>query len=103
MGIGIFGKSCLGDPSNVVAVAPNPSPTRWKMLNKTQYENSYVLTIRYLDCTNFEGVKIIVYRGQYEHIAVLDPHFKDESDSPIARFKPTQEGISLAHKLAASL
>jgi hypothetical protein len=63
-----------------------------------------VLKVRYLDCTNFEGVKVMVYRGQFTTLpTMLDPHFSESWDSPIARFKPDAEGIGLAKMLAESL
>jgi len=86
-------KSCS---TNYTAPAPNPSPSRWTMITKVQLDNAYVLKVRYHDCNNFEGVKIMVYKGQYKPRAVLDPHFEDTTCSPIARFKPTDEGWRLA-------
>lgn len=82
--------------------APNPDPSRWKLINKVEFENSYVLMVRYLDCMNFEGVKIMVYRGKYQYRDELDPHFEDSEMSPIARFKPTEYewAVDFASKLS---
>jgi hypothetical protein len=69
-----------------------------------RYKNAYVLTVKYHDCTNFEGMKIMVYRGQYTAVPkTLDPHFTKGKKSPIARFPPTVEGIAMAKALAKSL
>lgn len=87
------------------APAPNPSPTRWRLLGKKQYKHGYVLIVKYLDATNFEGVKCMVYRGKYKkpYMGYLDPHFTPQDDSPIARFRPDEEGIVMACQLARSL
>lgn len=58
--------------------------------------------MKYKNCTNFEGIKILVFKGQYVERIVMDPHFSDDEESPIARFKPTVEGINLATKLVES-
>ena len=89
------------------APAPNPDPKRWNLLAVYGYEHGYVLVVRYLDATNFEGVKVMVYRGSFiDRVELrrrpLDPHFTDSPDSPIARFKPNEEGIAMARALAES-
>lgn len=57
-----------------------------------------IVKLHYPSCTNYEGVKILVYKNvtikelvKLEHI---DPHFSDSKEfySPIARFEPTDEG-----------
>jgi len=62
-----------------------------------------VLRVRYLDCTNFEGIKVMVYRG---HCVLrggsLDPHFSNDPGSPVARFRPDEDGIAMAKALAQS-
>ena len=73
------------------------------MVFKEQFENGYVLKVHYRGCTNFEGFKIMVYRGQYEERDILDPHFCDSPEAPIARFAPTSEGLLMALQLAKSL
>jgi len=100
MGISLFG-GCF--TNEVINSAPNPSPGRWTMLRKQEFEGGYVLEVKYLDSTNFEGVKIMVYKGEYTYLEYLDPHFSNEYNSPIARFKPTPEGWTMAMKLAESL
>jgi len=76
----------------VFAPAPNPKPSRWKLLDMVQFANAYVLKVQYLDCTNFEGIKIMVYKGKFDNPTNLDPHFTNDDKSPIARFKPNQKG-----------
>ena len=102
--MGCFGKRCHTNASPA-ATPPNPSPDRWTYLDHAQYAEAYALKVRYLDCTNYEGVKVMVYRGQWRDKArtCLDPHFTHEKDSPIARFRPDEVGWRLACVLAMSL
>jgi len=82
---------------------PNPDPSRWVLLEKIQYNNAYVLLVRYLDCTNFEGVKVMVFPGQYRPRNTMDPHFSKDELSPIARFRPDKKGIEMAKSCARNL
>ena len=67
----------------------NPNPKHWVLLEGFNLPWAHVLKIKYLDCTNFEGVKILVYEGAYVHRADRDPHFFEDSDPKImARFHP---------------
>lgn len=96
MGCSPFKKTCSSNPTEPKAVAPNPSPYRWKLLEVNQLRYAYVLKVQYLDCTNFEGIKIMVYEGKYSKVDYLDPHFFDNKQSPIARFKPDKKGWNRA-------
>lgn len=100
MGISPFSKSCS---TNIDAVSPNPSPDNWELLEMYHGKNGYVLKVKYLGCTNFEGIKILVYRGTYIERIYLDPHFTDVGNSPIARFIPTSEGLQMALDLVKEL
>ncbi len=102
MGLSLFG-NCS---STGAGPAPNPDPRRWELLGVWQADKAYVLHVRYLDCTNFEGRKVMVYRGRWLGIAAghfLDPHFTEDLSSPVARFRPDAEGWELACQLARSL
>lgn len=99
MGLSPF-HSCV---TNYNAPAPNPSPSRWALIEKIEFTNSYVLKVRYIDATNFEGIKIMVFKGKYRYKAYLDPHFDCSNDSPIARFKPDSNGWDLAINFAKNL
>ena len=103
MGMRILGKNCSTNYTSLPAPAPNPNPKRWVLLDKKDYNYGYVLLVKYLDCTNFEGEKIMVYKGHFSYRRHLDPHFTDSEDSPIARFKPNREGWIMACRLAISL
>lgn len=86
-----------------VAVPPNPSPFHWKLVDKAESVKGYVLKVMYLGCTNFEGMKIMVFRGKYEPRFCLDPHFSEYDTSPVARFRPDAEGWKLALELLERL
>ena len=98
MGLSPFNKGCL---TNTQVVAPNP--LRWELLQMASFSNAYVLKVKYIGCTNFEGVKIMVYEGKYGGLISLDPHFADNDKSPIARFKPDNKGWDRALALAKSI
>ena len=103
MGCSPFSRRCSCDSGNSEAIAPNPSPERWEILEKHEYPNGYVLLIKYEDCTNFEGKKILVYRGRFEPMEIRDPHFSGKLDSPIARFRPDVRGMLDAMTYASGL
>lgn len=114
MGIGLFrncktnyypsASFCCSSPSTApVTPAPNPNPDRWHLLEKQEYPNGYVLKVQYLDCTNFEGVKVMAFEGKFQIRSHMDPHFYDGPDAPIARFRPDEDGWERACKLAKSL
>ena len=104
--MGMFKKTCYTAPTQP---APNPDPSRWELLNVWEFEHAYVLQVRYLDCTNFEGVKLMLYRGKADRVALahpwarLDPHFSTGPGSPIARFKPDHDGLALALAVAKAM
>lgn len=81
-------------------IAPAPDPRNWTLLGFYQYDHAYVMRLKYHGCTNYEGVKILVYRGQNSNPLRRDPHFADDALSPMARFEPTPEGWHLACKFA---
>jgi len=81
----------------------NPDPRRWTLIAKEEFKNGYVLRVRYPDCTNFEGQKVLVYRGRFSPRLQLDPHFYDSDDAPVARFRPDADGWRAACALAASM
>jgi hypothetical protein len=82
---------------------PNPDPQRFFIRQHAEIgRHCLVLLVQYPNCTNFEGSKILVYVGvTYDEIRKadrLDPHFTDRpgSQTPLARFRPTEEGWNLA-------
>lgn len=103
MGMSTLGRCKTNFAWDNPAPAPNPDPARWTLLDCVVYPGAYVLKVRYHDCTNFEGVKVMVYRGTYSPRRSLDPHFYEGDDAPIARFRPDKEGWNNACKLASTI
>lgn len=96
MGLSIIKYSYTGDYTTK-PLAPNPDPKNWEIMFSVQYGDYVVAQIRYPDCTNSEGKKILVYKSNFLELSnqnILDPHFGDVPGFiyPIARFKPDQEG-----------
>jgi len=76
---------------------PNPDPENWQVIKTEQNGEYLAVMIRYPDCKNFEGKKIMVYRATMEQLSrqgAIDPHFGDDKKAiyPEARFKPTDQG-----------
>lgn len=71
----------------------NPDPKKF-ILHYAQTNRFYTYAIiQYKNCTNYYGVKLLVYRGdvveELKKLKNIDPHFLD-FDSPIARFRPDE-------------
>ncbi len=85
---------------------PNPDPKKFEILEVGLNNDFTIVRVKYPDCTNYEGVKILVYKGHVikEIMAAkeIDPHFCDKHLSPIARFAPTEEGLKLALSLTCN-
>lgn len=91
--------------------APDPDPRKFSVKQKLTLDgNMIVVRINYEGCTTYGGDKILVYDDRDKFHMVLgsgyvDPHFLDDSYSPIARFEATDRGWDLAvafAKMAAS-
>ncbi len=87
---------------------PNPKPDNYKLVRSEVVKNHLVIELKYLDCTNYEGRKIMVYKCTLNELMkqkLIDPHFCDNENyfSPIARFEPTEQGWSNACVLANCL
>ena len=102
MGLGLMRSSCSASCSPQVIIRDkNPRPTNFKILEGGMNKDFTIIKVKYPDCDNYEGEKILVYKGHVlkEVMALkeLDPHFCDKGHlSPIARFEPTEEGLELA-------
>jgi hypothetical protein len=85
-----------------VLVVGNPNPINFRILKMQEVGKFQVLLVKYTDCINYEGCKILVFEGatqaQLKRLKSMDPHFCncDAHISPIARFKPTQKGWEYA-------
>ena len=101
--MGSLGMSSCSTNYGGPAPAPNPNPKRWSLVSLWEFDRAHVILAKYLDCTNFEGNKIMVYKGKYKASEMRDPHFAVSDESPIARYKPTEEGLRLALICAAAI
>lgn len=105
MGLSI-GKKCWTSPYAVVN--SNPDPQNFKILKEEAVNGYLILLVEYPNCTNFEGRKLMVYKGFNSSAALLklnkgelDPHFARSAGSPIARFRPTSESEDLIKRLVS--
>jgi len=79
-------------------VVSAPDPSSWSVLRLQTITgmsgSATVMMLRYPDCTNFEGRKVLVYRGEVALDLRIprDPHFAEDGSGPIARFQPNEEG-----------
>lgn len=120
MGLGILGgrSSCSCNKTTdrvvekivekrvVVQALPNPDPNRFKVIKYQEVGAYLIVLVNYPDCTNYEGNKIMFYKTTYKEFSRkyrIDPHFCENCFSPIARFKPDDEGWQMALLLAHAL
>ena len=81
---------------------PNPDPKRFSIKREYRKGDFLILKVNYHDCTNYEGNKILVFKGctivDLAQQGAIDPHFSDNNEflSPVARFKPDEEGWKMA-------
>ena len=93
---GLFSSSSFDNKSQSLIGMPNPE--NYKIIKSAQIIDNLVIMIRYLDCTNYEGKKILVFknctREKLEKQKIIDPHFSENKEyhSPHARFEPTPRG-----------
>jgi len=95
-------------PATVI-VPPNPNPSKYKILRENLIGEFLVVEIAYEGCTNYEGKKILVFKGvTYQQLIEqnsIDPHFSENEKfiSPIARFEPTERGWAWACAFAGDI
>ena len=88
---------------------PNSDPARYDVLDHLQIGPYLIVKLRYLDCTNYEGTKVMVYvdctMPQLLKQRRVDPHFAETKQyrSPVARFEPTKRGWNMAVTLCVEL
>jgi hypothetical protein len=92
-----------------VVVDGNPNPRKFEILRSLQAGANLVVEIRYPNCTNYEGRKVLVYKDadlvsllKQAETTGVDPHFsaRDDLITPFARLEPTEEGWQAAERLA---
>ena len=81
----------------------NPDPYNWiEVRHRECGSDNLVVWLRYPDCFNYEGNKILVYLDttwkQLKAQRIIDPHFSSNKRflSPFARFEPTEAGWDAA-------
>jgi hypothetical protein len=100
-------KAKIANPTK--AKIANPDPRNFKILRTAVRLGYLVVEVQYPDCVNYEGRKILVYKGltgfEIRTQTFLDPHFCESSKhpSPIARFEPTDRGWDMAIKFINSI
>lgn len=111
--VSLFSKWCKSASrltNNTVESLPNPKPDNYKIIKIRSMSPYLLIKIKYLDCTNYEGIKILLFKSTLTSIlkannGLIDPHFCDNSKfiSPIARFEPTKEGWINAIKFVKTI
>ena len=109
--MGLYRPISSSPPSDFNSVPKgNPNPLRFEILRVATQGSALVAEVKYPDCTNYEGRKILLFKGnmteeKLRRLSTLDPHFTDDpqTPSPIARFEPTPYGWAMARSLAALL
>lgn len=104
MGLGPFGhsSSSYDMPMATALPNPNPNPRNFELIFAQHVGNYLIVKIRYPDCRNYEGMKVMVYEGISTDDLIkqgsIDPHFSDNKNfhSPIARFVPSHGGMIMA-------
>lgn len=83
-----------------------PDPSKYEVLLAEQLGSAVLLMLRYPECNNYEGRKILLYANTTIEALMaqgeLDPHFSNSLRklSPVARFEPTDLGLKLARECA---
>lgn len=91
-------------PEAIPANLPNPNPNNYSIVRTHTIRGYLIIEVKYHDCENYEGRKIMVYKCSLEDLKkqkLIDPHFCDNTQyhSPIARFEPTDNGWTNACRL----
>ncbi len=90
---------------------PNPNPKNFTIVKSKLINNNLVLELKYTDCTNYEGHKILLFRDTdlpeilEVNNGLIDPHFSDNKKykHPFARFEPSEHGWDTAIECAEKL
>lgn len=115
MGIGVLrGSKCSCEDNTPVSstepTPPNPNPRNFSIIRSATVGDYTIVMIKYHDCTNYEGKKILVFEKRYVsaeslgEFKFIDPHFcEGQHLSPIARFEPTVRGWEMARRFALAM
>jgi hypothetical protein len=108
MGLGLFSGShkVISYSPTMIYSTVNPDPKNFTILEERFHNGYLILLVKYPDCTNYEGKKLMIYTGfnnskellEYNK-GNLDPHFSKDKGAPIIRFKPDENSMELIEKL----
>jgi hypothetical protein len=77
----------------------NPNPLLFELKQAHKIGDFVIAAINYIGCTNYEGNKILVFKGlsedEFMNLKEIDPHFT-EGSKLVARFEPTKSGMEMA-------
>ena len=101
-------RSSDSDPDPPAARAPGePDPRSFTIVSKQRSHDYVIAEVQFPDCTTYEGRKILVYRrrvfDRVQRAGVMDPHFLEHGDCPLARFAPTADGMRAAQAMVTAL
>ena len=98
-----FSSSSFDDNLSENKISLTPDPKIYRILREKRINNFLILKINYPQSINYEGNKILVFKNcsildLVQQKEGIDPHFSDNDNliSPIARFKPDEEGWKMA-------
>lgn len=82
-------------------VSTDPRADSFTIKSLEQVNGWTIAVIEYKNCTNYSGMKLLVYpvKAHVVHAQeLLDPHFLDDGNGlyPVARFEPTPLGRKMA-------
>jgi len=98
-------KKLIYTENNINKSFSNPRPDNYTIKLFEQIGNHVIIQIQYHDCTNYEGLKILVFENctikNLTDQKLIDPHFSEDKRffSPVARFEPTPKGWDMACEL----
>lgn len=102
---------CLSNPyaASLQPVNSDPKPNLFNIQDEFYINGYLVLRVEYPNCTNFEGIKVMVYTGFKDskellnhNKGLLDPHFSEGKGSPFMRLKPQSRAAEKALRLLLS-
>jgi hypothetical protein len=91
--------SCSNDGDDEIT-PPEPNPRSFLVLECERVNGNVILLVQYYGCTTFNGLKLLLIRGESFDNTFLDPHLLGGGHVVIARFEPTKEGWRLARTCA---
>lgn len=100
MGLRLFGRSFSRNEGYTPQLPAEPRADFFIIKEIIEVNGNAVCVVKYPNCTNFEGKKILVFKGktaaEIRNVKLLDPHFSNKGLSPFARFIPSSEGMEAA-------